>query len=458
MDNEILSRYRFDAEGLAKEFSVSYYKTHERTFPVNIFKVLTDLDVPFVFRSFDKLEGLFILPESQDDIPLIVLNASRPIQRIRFTAAHELCHYLKDSNLDAGPLCVTNSKNRIERYADRFAAAFLMPADVMKDKLSEYYCGQSLSYDSVLKIAEFFGVSFEACLFRIATLYEYVLPVNFRDKYKRYRPNQRRVHFGFNDYPLFRDLIDCWPAMFLGMTNDSIRYAFKSNFIFNDSRVERVLSEKGQVADLITDLRRNGHDSEFYANISGPVAELLGHSDVYDFILSNYQEDRAISIYETTKLNRMLFSHSRFPDFGGRTRTCNTLVLGAKFETVDYSKIIDCLQSLDAEVKELEKNSQNLSNSEKIHRIASIHHQLTKIHPFYDGNGRTSRAFMNIQLLRYGLCPIYIEDKDKDSYYEALKEADASNDTRILESVICSAMVKTHAEIYTDSWRAGRNR
>ena len=166
LDKAILDRYRFDAEGLAEEFSKNYFSSHERQFPINPFQVLSDLTVPFVFRNLDKLEGAFF-PEGEDGIPLIAFNAKRPIQRIRFTAAHELCHYLKDSDNDHIPWCISNSKNRIEIYADRFASAFLVPADKLREKLTEYYHGQAISYDNVLRIAEFFGVSFEACLYRI---------------------------------------------------------------------------------------------------------------------------------------------------------------------------------------------------------------------------------------------------------------------------------------------------
>ena len=122
LDKAILDRYRFDAEGLAEEFSKNYFSSHERQFPINPFQVLSDLNVPFVFRNLDKLEGAFF-PEGEDGIPLIAFNAKRPIQRIRFTAAHELCHYLKDSDNDHIPWCISNSKNRIEIYADRFASA-----------------------------------------------------------------------------------------------------------------------------------------------------------------------------------------------------------------------------------------------------------------------------------------------------------------------------------------------
>ena len=458
LDKAILDRYRFDAEGLAEEFSKNYFSSHERQFPINPFQVLSDLNVPFVFRNLDKLEGAFF-PEGEDGIPLIAFNAKRPIQRIRFTAAHELCHYLKDSDNDHIPWCFSNSKNRIEIYADRFASAFLVPADKLREKLTEYYHGQAISYDNILRIAEFFGVSFEACLYRIGALYEFVLPLNYRDSNKRkYHPAKRRKELGFSDISLLQSLIDSWTDMWVGISMNNATYAYKSDFIFNDSRLEEVDSEKGQVADMITDLRLNGSESEFYHTTESPISDIAGHSDVYDLVFSDEQQNNPISVYDTFGINRILFSHSKFPDYGGRARNSNSMVLGAKFETVDYHEIMTCLQELEISVKELDRGYKEMSHGEIIHRIACIHHRLTQIHPFSDGNGRTSRAFMNKQLTKYGLCPIYIKVEDKNQYFAALNSADKTGDVSELEAIFISNIYRTHAEIYTSSWKEKKRR
>lgn len=456
LEKAILDKYRFDAEGLAGEFSRSYFSSRKRQFPINPFQVLSDLDISFVFRNLDKLEGAFF-PEDNGGIPLIALNAKRPIQRIRFTAAHELCHFLKDSDNVNIPWCVTGSKNRIELYADKFASAFLVPSDMLKEKLSEYYHGQAISNDNILRIAEFFGVSFEACLYRIGALYDFALPLNYRESYKKYHPAKRRKELGFSDNSLLYDLIDSWPDMWSGISMNNASYAYKSNFIFNDSRLEKVESEKSQVADMITDLRINGSDSEFYRCTESPICDIAGHSDVYDYVFSDEQRNNPISVYDTFRINRILFSHSRYPDFGGKTRNCNTMVLGAKFETVDYHEIMDCLQDLEVHVKELDKECKKMCRRELVHRVAFIHHRLTQIHPFADGNGRTSRAFMNKQLTKYGLCPIFIKIEEKKQYFEALNLADKTGDVSELEAILVASIYRTHAEIYTNGWKEKKN-
>ncbi|NLO84120.1 MAG: ImmA/IrrE family metallo-endopeptidase [Clostridiales bacterium] len=51
-----------------------------------------------MFRHFKKIEGLFFPATEAEPIHLVAINVGRPITRQRFTAAHELCHFLKDSN------------------------------------------------------------------------------------------------------------------------------------------------------------------------------------------------------------------------------------------------------------------------------------------------------------------------------------------------------------------------
>jgi Fic family protein len=53
---------------------------------------------------------------------------------------------------------------------------------------------------------------------------------------------------------------------------------------------------------------------------------------------------------------------------------------------------------------------------QRFKHIIRTHHKLTLIHAFSDGNGRTARAFMNVQLVRAGLPPIYIKVEDRSEY------------------------------------------
>lgn len=64
-----------------------------------------------------------------------------------------------------------------------------------------------------------------------------------------------------------------------------------------------------------------------------------------------------------------------------------------------------------------------LDNNTEINPIelaAWTHAEFVRIHPFPDGNGRTSRLIMNYQLMINGYLPINISTEDRVRYYESL--------------------------------------
>jgi len=74
----------------------------------------------------------------------------------------------------------------------------------------------------------------------------------------------------------------------------------------------------------------------------------------------------------------------------------------------------------------------NHPNSVAMHPIryaALAHYHLVYIHPFLDGNGRTSRLLMNFLLMQAGYPPVIIRHHDRPAYYEALSIAQ-EGDTR----------------------------
>lgn len=52
---------------------------------------------------------------------------------------------------------------------------------------------------------------------------------------------------------------------------------------------------------------------------------------------------------------------------------------------------------------------------------AWIHAEFVKIHPFTDGNGRTSRLIMNYQLMTDGFPPVSIAKEDRLEYFKTLE-------------------------------------
>lgn len=51
-----------------------------------------------------------------------------------------------------------------------------------------------------------------------------------------------------------------------------------------------------------------------------------------------------------------------------------------------------------------------------------------KIHPFIDGNGRTARLIMNLDLIQKGYVPVIIKKESKLEYYESLDKVHTTKD------------------------------
>lgn len=58
-----------------------------------------------------------------------------------------------------------------------------------------------------------------------------------------------------------------------------------------------------------------------------------------------------------------------------------------------------------------------------IELAALAHYKLVYIHPFIDGNGRTSRLLMNLFLMKAGYPPVIIRKEQRFEYYEMLQTA-----------------------------------
>lgn len=58
-----------------------------------------------------------------------------------------------------------------------------------------------------------------------------------------------------------------------------------------------------------------------------------------------------------------------------------------------------------------------------VERAAMVHIIFVGIHPFVDGNGRTSRLLLNLELMKNGYPPIVIKNANRLEYYSALDKA-----------------------------------
>jgi Zn-dependent peptidase ImmA (M78 family) len=150
-----------------------------------------NLSFPIDVEDIALKRGLIVLPHIFDDsisgmlmvkdgIATIAYNASHPPVRKRFTIAHELGHYelhRSGSSLFLDKQVLLRSQHvsdnlatqKMEREANAFAAAILMPEKLLKQEI--FMAGLDIHDEDTLKeIAKNFGVSTLAMYFRLSNL------------------------------------------------------------------------------------------------------------------------------------------------------------------------------------------------------------------------------------------------------------------------------------------------
>lgn len=409
--------------------------------PIDPFKLMREYGIVYQLMEFENLEGIYLVPEGENDLPVVGINYKRKITRQRFTAAHELCHHLKDRRSEICPKGGNGSET--ERFAEQFAAELLMPGKLFLSVAREYAEKGKVSLDDALQIAERFGVSFRSCVLRLAYTF-HILDGDYKNLNKRisdYRPDRKKLAMGMGieNIDLLRQEIDSY-VFFFTIEPDIVWYRFKNDFIYNENRMEGLDLDEEEVAEIVTDLRMNRQDSLYCKESYEDIIQVVGHAELYDYILET--EDK-LTIYKLLDLNKKLFQYAPYPEEAGKTRIDNNLVLGAKFETVDWREVAAELVKLQNPVEDLVRDADRLTISEYVLQALKIHHRITQIHPFRDGNGRSSRAMLNWMLRKKGLPPIYFKFPEKESYYLALERADKYRDYSELLRITIRELFRT---------------
>ncbi len=103
-------------------------------------------------------------------------------------------------------------------------------------------------------------------------------------------------------------------------------------------------------------------------------------------------------------------------DNAGQYRKENVTIKGAVHVPPDYLQLPELMEKLII-------NYNTWNKYHPIIKASLLHGELVKIHPFVDGNGRTSRLLMNLDLMNSGYLPVIIKKESRLKYYEALDKA-----------------------------------
>jgi Zn-dependent peptidase ImmA (M78 family) len=122
----------------------------------------------FVRPLGDGIAGGFWLIQ---DTPFAIVNSDDPLERQRFTLAHEFGHFRMEHGSRVDETLDWSTRDPQEVEANAFAAAFLMPPAAIADSLDRL--GRpDIDFDVLVTVAAVFGVSAKAMRVRLETLGE----------------------------------------------------------------------------------------------------------------------------------------------------------------------------------------------------------------------------------------------------------------------------------------------
>lgn len=147
--------------------------------------------------------------------------------------------------------------------------------------------------------------------------------------------------------------------------------------------------------------------------------EAINHAEAIYYIRDFAKQDTEIS-ERTIKEIHALILHGIDRENAGRYRTVPVLISGSRHIPPQPYQLAERMENFMSRFREME--------AEKVHPVliaAYLHEVLVRIHPFTDGNGRTSRLLMNLHLLRNGYTLVNLKGSDEARriYYDALEKS-----------------------------------
>lgn len=194
----------------------------------------------------------------------------------------------------------------------------------------------------------------------------------------------------------------------------------KMDHIWSSSAIEgNTLTKYETISFLETGLTVSGKPIKDYL-------EILDLNEAFDFVKELSTQDIHYTLVDIMDINRIAtLKTSTSLGEAGKLRRIDVWPNGFPEEKyVSPSKI-------EEEMKAFLKWYNEDKTLHPVEKAALTHFKLVSIHPFIDGNGRTSRLLMNMELMKHGY-PIINIQPDKESrqeYMEALQVGRNTNDT-----------------------------
>ena len=156
--------------------------------------------------------------------------------------------------------------------------------------------------------------------------------------------------------------------------------------------------------------------------------EAVGHRDAFLYVQDVATKDMPISESVIKNIHALVLMNK--PEDKGVYRRIPVRIMGAYTEPLQPYMVQPAMEGL------LIENNKRAETMNIIERIARFHLEFEGIHPFIDGNGRTGRLIMNLDLIRNGYPPINVKFTDRKRYYEAFDAFYRDNDASKMITLI----------------------
>lgn len=153
--------------------------------------------------------------------------------------------------------------------------------------------------------------------------------------------------------------------------------------------------------------------------------EAIGHKEAFEFVRELVKNNEPISERIVKQIHYLVLADKK--DDRGVYRRVPVRIMGAQHEPVQPYLI-------EPKMEQLLQNF-NESTEHIVTKLARFHIEFEGIHPFIDGNGRTGRLLVNLELMKAGYPPIDIKFTDRLSYYNAFDAYYVKHDLSAMENL-----------------------
>lgn len=153
--------------------------------------------------------------------------------------------------------------------------------------------------------------------------------------------------------------------------------------------------------------------------------EAVGHKEAFDFVGKLVKDNAPLSESVIKQIHFLVLADKR--EDRGVYRRVPVRIMGAAHTPVQPYAIEPKMGELLINYRE--------STEHIVTRLARFHIEFEGIHPFIDGNGRTGRLLVNLELMKAGYPPIDIKFTDRAAYYNAFDEYYIKGSLAAMESI-----------------------